>query len=239
MYERKIIVCMDIKKIDKTIIEAYFRALDSDSANLNSVCIKRFREKHDDVYRYLHAFYRLRCEMYKDIKIMDCLGRVEWFTLTFDNKRDKALISSKRKSATRFLNDLFIAYEMIEEFGDDNGRYHIHGFGVFKDNKGFNDFVKWPSRQKIETLREYNLRKKVKYLTAYASKCLPRRRRSKTLVYLSTEWNKHKGLKNSFETCFNCKFNLALVKVRFGVYNKSSKRDIHQNIQTTFATALR
>lgn len=211
------------KKIERSVVEAYFKALDIDSVCFGNANIKRFREKHESEYCYLHAFYRLRCEMYKDLEVMNKIGRVEWFTLTFDNKRDKALISSKRKRATRFLNDLFIVYEMIEEFGEDNGRYHIHGFGVYKDTKSFDDFVKWPSRQKIETLNEKNLRKKVKYLTAYAVKALPRRRRSKSLVFLV---NDYKRKKRFYITpgYLDQEFANSLLLVKNGVYNKDSKR---------------
>ena len=42
----------------------------------------------------------------------------------------------------------------IEEYGEDNGRYHIHGFLVFKYGYGFEDFRKWPSRQKLEEISE-------------------------------------------------------------------------------------
>jgi len=213
---------MDIAKED---LIAYFKAREIDNCNRNSTRMSAFKLEHAQVYQYLNSFYRLRTELFKDIEILRLIGQCYWFTLTFNQDRDKSLTTTKRKQATRFLNDLFIAYEMVEEYGSSKGRYHIHGFGVFRENKGFEDFRKWPSRQKIETLPYKSLKDKARYLTKYAVKDLPRRRRSKTLVYLSKSYNKNKGLRlNGFESCFNCAFNNALLKVQFGVYNRVSKR---------------
>lgn len=213
-----------MKTIDRKLIEQYFTAIEIDGCNRSTKRIDLFKQEHKDIYEYLHSFYHLRSEMYKDIDVMRLCGRVEWFTLTFDNKRDKNLIATKRKQATRFLNDLFLVYEMVEEFGEDNGRYHIHGFGVFKTDKGFTDFVKWPCRQKIETLSDYKLKQKVRYLTQYAVKDLPRRRRSKTMVYLSNWYLSDKKLKAGFKRCFECRFKLKLLRVQFAIYNKVNQR---------------
>lgn len=204
-------------ELTEEIKREWFRAILHDSANYCNSGVKAFRERYGEEYRLLHSFYRLRHELNRDLDLLSSVGSVHWFTLTFDNKHDRNLVSSKRKSATRFLNDIFLLYEMVEEYGEDNGRYHIHGFGVFREDKGFKDFVKWKSRTKIQDLNINNLRKKVKYLTKYAVKSLPRLRRSKNLVYLikkEKEFHSHKV--NGFKTCYQCHLNLTICHIQLG-----------------------
>lgn len=209
--------------LTKEIMNEWFTALMNDSAHMDNSSTMAFKAAHSDIYYYLHSFYRLRHDLNEDIELMCSVGPCHWFTLTFDNKRDKSLVSSKRKAATRFLNDIFLLYEMVEEYGEDNGRYHIHGFGVYRDGKGFKDFVKWPCRTKIQDLCKRNLKKKVMYLTKYAVKSLPRRRRSKNLVFLSNKHKTFKGEKFGFESCYNCKLDLTILRLKLVGYNKSAK----------------
>ena len=206
-----------LTSLKETIKREWFRALSLDRDNLTNEYTKAFKCLHEEEYNLLHSFYRLRHDLNFDIELMSKVGPCHWFTLTFDNKRDKSLVSSKRKAATRFLNDIFLLYEMVEEYGEDKGRYHIHGFGVFREGKGFKDFIKWPSRTKIQDLSIVGLYKKVKYLTKYAVKSLPRRRRSKTLVYLTTKNKRYKTFSKCFPHCAECQFNLSLLHIRLGV----------------------
>lgn len=201
--------------INQELLHAWFKAREIDAANLTNTQTQLFKKQHLKEYNLLNAFYHLRSSLTEDLKVMSLIGDIQWFTLTFDNKRDKSKIESKRKSATRFLNDLFITYEMVEEFGEDNGRYHIHGFGCYRIGKGFNDFIKWPCRNKIETLTEDKKKKKIKYLTNYAVKDLPRRRRSKSLVKLVNYYKSKKKLSISFPECFACKFSIEVCKIHF------------------------
>lgn len=200
--------------VTEEIKKEWFRAISLDSIGLTSEHVKAFKCSHPEEYNLFHSFYRLRHDLNADIELMTAVGSCHWFTLTFDNKRDKSLVSSKRKAATRFLNDIFLLYEMVEEYGEDKGRYHIHGFGVFNEGKGFKDFIKWPSRTKIQDLNKTNLKKKVAYLTKYAVKSLPRRRRSKRLVALYNKEKEFKGLKQHFGSCYSCKFNIAVFQLK-------------------------
>lgn len=210
--------------ISQEIIEAYFEAKDNDSYNRDGYYMKKFKELYPKEYYFLNSHFRLRTEMNRDTKIMAKLGLLHWFTLTFNNEKDSCLITTKRKQATSFLNDLFISYEMVEEYGSENERYHIHGFGVFREGKGFDDFRQWHSRQKIEEITDEKIRSKIKYLTKYAVKDLPRIRRSKSLCYLVNHYKRTNSLdKVGFTTCASCQFNIHLLKVKFGVYNKGAK----------------
>lgn len=202
--------------INEAIKKEWYDALSKDSLFLSNQYVREFKEKHKDVYCFLHSFYRLRVELRKDIEAMSFVGAIQWFTLTFDNKHDKSLIASKRKNATRFLNDLFLCYTIVEEYGEDNNRYHIHGFGVYRDNKSFNDFRSWHSRQKVETIDNRKAHKKIKYLTDYMVKDIPRVRRSKNMVFLRNRYIKAKHMKRNFETCFACRVNLSVLRLRLG-----------------------
>lgn len=201
--------------ITDSVKKEWVDALSKDSLFLTNQYTKAFREKHESVYRLFHSFYRLRVELKKDVESMLFVGAIQWFTLTFDNKHDKNMIATKRKQATRFLNDLFLCYVMVEEYGEDNNRYHIHGFGVYRDNKTFEDFRKWSSRQKIETLDNSKAHKKIKYLTNYMVKAIPRLRRSKNMCYLRNRFDSANKLTN-FSSCITCRKQLAVLRLRLG-----------------------
>ena len=203
--------------VNEEIKKEWFDALSKDSLFLTNEYTKAFKQKHESVYRLFHSFYRIRTELRQDLEAMASVGLVNWFTLTFDNKHDKSLINTKRKSATRFLNDLFLCYVIVEEFGEDNNRYHIHGFGVYRDNKGFIDFCKWHSRNKIECLTPAKINKKVKYLTNYMVKDIPRIRRSKSMCYLRDRFMKAKRVKSNFKNCFECQLKLSVLRLRLGI----------------------
>lgn len=201
-------------ELTNELLREWSHALLSNSGGCNNLATERFKAQHGEVFRYLHSFYRLRCELNADLMLLSSLGfEIQWFTLTFDNKRDKSLVSSKRKSATRFLNSLFLCYLIVEEYGEDNQRYHIHGFGVYRDQKSFDDFRKWPCRQKIETLPIAKLRTKIKYLTKYAVKSLPRLRRSRGMSLLHKTHKRYKRLKNGFKECYMCHFREPLLRL--------------------------
>lgn len=201
--------------IDESILHAYFNAVFISSFNFNNSELKEFKKLYPKEYSLLNAFYRIRSKLKSDLELMKAVGTIQWFTLTFDNKHDRSLVETKRKNAMRFLNNIFIVYEMVEEYGEDSQRYHIHGFGVFKDGKGFEDFKSWPSRQKIEELPDWKIKKKIKYLTKYAVKDLPRVRRSKKLVYYVKLCDSKKGLKNAFNNCYRCNQTIALIKLNY------------------------
>lgn len=201
--------------VSEEIKKEWYDALSKDSLFLTNKYTKEFRERHEDLYCLFHSFYRLRVELKKDVESMRFIGDVQWLTLTFDNKHDKNMIATKRKQATRFLNELFLCYVMVEEYGEDNNRYHIHGFGVYRDNKSFEDFRKWPSRQKIETMNEVKARKKIKYLTNYMIKSIPRLRRSKNMCFIRNRFDSANKL-NHFESCIKCRKQLAVLRLRLG-----------------------
>ena len=171
-----------------------------------------FIKNHPSEYKLITTMYRRRCDLTDTIETMKLLNEpIYWFTLTFNNEKDTNNIETKRKEAQRFLNHICSVYVMVEEFGEDNGRYHIHGFLCFKYGFGFVDFVQWHSRQKIIELDNAN--KRIKYLTDYSTKQAPRIRRSKSLSALYTYFKKHKRMYKLFNSTFVENFNKQVANV--------------------------
>ena len=153
------------------------------------------------------TMYRKRTELNNTIDVMKMLNEpIYWFTLTFNNDKNDNLVTSKRKDATRFLNRICSVYVMVEEYGEDNGRYHIHGFLCFKYGFGVLDFMQWHSREDIRELKT-GIKKQIKYLTDYTSKSIPRIRRSRSLSALNTYYKKYKRLYKLFPNTFMEGFN--------------------------------
>lgn len=167
----------------------------------NKEPMTRFISKYPSEYKLITTMYRRRTDLTDTLETMKMLNDpIYWFTLTFNNDKDSNSIETKRKEAQKFLNRMCSVYVMVEEFGEDNGRYHIHGFLCFKFGFGFVDFIQWHSRQKLIELDSGN--KRIKYLTDYTSKQAPRIRRSKSLSALYNYYKKNKRLKKTFPSLF-------------------------------------
>lgn len=173
--------------ITEQIRSEYFNALYNQQFG-NNEPMKRFKGSFPNEYRLINNVYHARTKLLHDIGIMKRLSNnsIYWGTLTYNEDKDKNLIKSKRKEAEKHLNELFCLWVMVEEFGTDNGRYHIHFIGVFKFGKTFNDFFQWHSKKDIEKV--YNARKVARYLCDYMTKQMPRIRRNKNMIKYSKEY---------------------------------------------------
>lgn len=200
-------------ELDKIILDEWYKAVQVANDHLSNKLINAFKDIHPLEYGYISKFFRLRTELYKDIECLSSLGQVQWFTLTFDNDYDVMKEETKRKSAFKFLNEIFLCFLLVEEYGEDNGRYHIHGFGVYRIGKDFDNFREWKYIQNIKSLDSVSLKKKAKYLTKYAVKALPRLRRSKTYIMYKKAFTRLKSLKKDFLSCYECGLNL--LRLRF------------------------
>lgn len=185
---------------EKEIIDLYYEAVAA------SVCddylpMQLFKEQYPQQYRHYCAVHRKRSILHLCYDAMEATNQKVYFgTLTYNNEKNENKITSKRKEAFTKLNTLFEYLCLVEEYGEDNGRYHIHFFGVFRVGQSFDSFIAvWNhSRQ---NLREIQDGKKVaKYLCKYLSKDLPRIRRNKKLVALCREYHKGKSLQRFFPT---------------------------------------
>ena len=196
------------EEIRKEYIHALYN-LQSGSKDLMPLFISKYPKE----YKLIMTMYRKRTELNNTIDVMKMLNEpIYWFTLTFNNDKNDNLVTSKRKDATRFLNRICSVYVMVEEYGEDNGRYHIHGFLCFKYGFGVLDFMQWHSREDIRELKT-GIKKQVKYLTDYTSKSIPRIRRSRSLSALNTYYKKYKRLYKLFPSTFMQGFNKQVANV--------------------------
>lgn len=181
--------------ISESIRKEYFNAL-YNSQNGNNEPMKRFKFSYPKEYDLINGVYHKRIKLRQCIAAMKDVSSdsVYWGCLTFDEKSDKNLITTKRKQAQKHLNEVFDLWVMVEEFGEDNGRYHIHFIGVFKVGKSFDDFFKWKDREQIEKV--VSEKRISRYLCDYMSKQVPRVRRSKNLIKVCDLYNKARSWRN-------------------------------------------
>lgn len=175
----------DLKKIKKE----YYRAVRENSFN-NFEYMEAFKNEYPEAYRLFTRVHHKRSVINNCFDAMKKLGRDVWFgTLTFNKTKDKNKIISKRKEAFTKLGKLFEYLLLVEEFGEEEGRYHIHFIGTYKEGKTFEDFKRfWHSRQNIRKVQENE--KISRYLVKYMLKDLPRVRRNKALIGLEREYKK-------------------------------------------------
>lgn len=204
----------NVTLLDKAIIKEYTTALYNSQGGHNEL-MQRFKINHLKEYKVISAMYRKRVAIKECLQIIEDMEEpIFWFTLTFNSDKDANTVETKRKTAQRFLNELSICYLMVEEYGEDKGRYHIHGFLCFKYGRGFLDFKEgWHSRQKLELIEGAKLKRKTRYLTKYASKQVPRLRRSKTMSKLCNYRKAHKGMCNCFHDVYIKDFKNYVAKV--------------------------
>lgn len=172
--------------ITKELLDLYFNhVLPNVSFYGNKFVLDKFKELNPVESAFLISMTNKRSKIRKNLTLMKHCGdgHVAWFTLTFnDNKNDREL-RTKQKEVINFLNECFVVWLFVEEYGGETERYHIHGFGIFSHNKTMcDDFFKWHSIEEIEILKGKKLDKKVKYLTKYVSKDIPTIHRSKSLI---------------------------------------------------------
>ena len=183
---------MDVELIKKE----YFNALYNQQNGSNQSMVA-FRLEHPKEYAVINAMYHKRVKVKQDIEVMTemSLNKVYFGALTFDNEQDSKSESTKRKQGWRHLNNVFSMVLMIEEHGEENGRYHIHFVGVFKDGKTMEDFHNWNSG--FSFIEKIISKKKVaRYLCNYVVKQVPRLRRNKCLLECSKQWKKAQSLRN-------------------------------------------
>lgn len=186
-------------EMDKQIIKEYANATFC-AMNGSNGMLELFKKQHNNEYKTISAMYRKRVALMDTLMAMSYLDDiVYWFTLTYNNDKDKNTEKYKLNEATMFLKDIAPVYVLVEEYGENNGRYHIHGFLIFKYGYNIQDFKSWHSRQNLIELDQSSFKKKVRYLTKYACKDVPRIHRSKQCSTIYKCYVKNKRLGNHFE----------------------------------------
>lgn len=142
----------------------------------NPYSLRLFKEKYPDLFRHMTSMLRKRTKLRTTIEAFRSVSPfVYWGALTWSEEENDLNELSKRKQATRFLDKFFACYVYVEEYGEEEGRYHIHFFGLMSKFYTFDEmYNEWHSRLEIECLKDYQCSKKIKYVTKYAVKDVPR-----------------------------------------------------------------
>jgi len=184
--------------LNKSIISLYYEALASGICE-DYLPMQLFKQKYPEEYKRFSAVHRRRAVINESIKAMKIVSDKIYFgTLTYNNVKNLNKEACKRKEAFKRLNEQFEYVLLVEEYGEDNGRYHIHFLGLFKKDHDFDSFVRsWShSRQNLRLLNEHE--NVSQYLCKYLCKDLPRVRRNKALVSLARAYHEARSLQRYF-----------------------------------------
>lgn len=161
--------------------------------------INEFAKKYPELFKHISSMLRKRTKLKSTLEAYKSISEfIYWGALTWDEEHNDVSEKIKRNQALRFFDKFFKLYTFVEEYGEDNGRYHIHFLGVLKDKSITYDGMRecWHSFIQIECLKPYEINKKVKYLTKYCVKQVPRVRMNKRSVALLKDYKKYKHMKN-------------------------------------------
>lgn len=185
-----------MEQFTETLAREYFSAL-YNLQDGNSGPMDRFKSEHFELYKVVNANYHKRKKLRENIKAMKSVspnGSLCFGALTFDAEHDGYDAKTKRQQVGRHLNKYLSAYLFVEEYGEDNGRYHIHFIGLLRNSVTYLDFCNaWHSRAQIEKV--ISIKRAVNYLTDYVVKQAPRIRRNKVLVDMFNHYQKSESWK--------------------------------------------
>ena len=160
----------------------------------NYSAMEDFKKLYPQECKFLNSMLLKRSSIRRNVKAMRTMSDyVYWGTLTYENEYNEMLESTKRKQALTFLNEYFSLWLCVEEYGTKSGRYHIHFLAVNKQDF-FIDYdtmrERWHSFLEIERIPKWKQERKIKYLTNYVTKNVPRIRRNKRLIALEKDYSR-------------------------------------------------
>lgn len=203
-----------------TITEEQYSQWRNAVLNASAGCnigINKFSKDYPELYKHISSMLRKRTKLKSTIEAYKSISEfIYWGSLTWNEEHDGANEETKRKQALRFFEKFFKLYTFVEEYGEENGRYHIHFLGVLKDKGITYDVMRseWHSFIQIECLKPYQVNKKVKYLTKYCVKQVPRVRMNKRSVALLKDYKRYKHMKNIGFDCFEGDFIAKTIDIR-------------------------
>lgn len=183
-------LCDAAKKIDykneQTIRDFYFYCLRERNTG-NYYALDKFKEWFPSTFTRLQSTLNKRTIIKNDIKTLQSFkrGLVVFGALTFSDSNYKDNEKNMRIKAQRYLERYMPIYELIEEYGEDKGRYHIHFLGILKEGITYLEFhAGWEDYSYIERVKDHkkDLKKVSKYLCDYIVKQVPRIRRNKRFI---------------------------------------------------------
>ena len=165
----------------------------------NSRSMNEFAKKYPELYKHISSMLRKRTKLKSTLEAYKSVSEfIYWGSLTWNEEHDNVNEKVKRNQALRFFDKFFKLYTFVEEYGEEKGRYHIHFLGILKDKEIKYESMRecWHSFIQIECLKSYEINKKVKYLTKYCVKQVPRVRMNKRSVALLRDFKRYKHMKN-------------------------------------------
>lgn len=176
--------------------------------------LNNFKQRYPDLFRHMASMLNKRTKLSKTLQAFMSVSRyVYWGALTFNEEEDRKDLSTKRKQVQRYLDKYFKLYVYVEELGEDKERWHIHYLGILKDSTTtFEELYSgWHSRSECECLyKYYDIKKKIKYITKYCVKSVPRIHMSKRSIKLLKDYKKYKLLENYGFKCFKSDYFVAI-----------------------------
>ena len=172
--------------------------------------VNNFKSKYPELFKHISSMLRKRTKLKSIIEAYKTISEyIYWGSLTWDNEHNDLEEKTKRKQALRFFDKFFKLYTFVEEYGEENGRYHIHFLGVLRDKDITYEsmYSCWHSRSEIECLKPYQCSKKVKYLTKYCVKQVPRVRMDKRSVKLLKQHKRYKHMTGIGFSFFESEYN--------------------------------
>lgn len=176
----------------------------------NSYGLKLFKERYPDLYRHMTSMLNKRTKISNTLKaFMSISPFVYWGALTFNEEEDKKDLGAKRKQVRRFLDKFFKVYLYVEELGSENERFHIHFLGLLKDSdiKYVDMYSCWHSRVEMECLyKYYEVKKKIKYVTKYCVKQVPRIHMNARAIKLCKDYKLKRHWERLGFKCFSSRY---------------------------------
>ena len=171
----------------------------------NNYSLKQFKEAYPDLYRHMTSMLNKRTKISKTLQaFMSVCPYVYWGDLTFNEEEDIKDIKTKRKQVQRYLDKYFKLYLYVEELGEDNERWHVHYLGILRNDITYEElYSNWHSISHCECLYGYSsIKKKIKYITKYCVKQVPRIHMSKRAIVLLKQYKVKKHWENIGFDCF-------------------------------------
>lgn len=199
-------LCNAVKTIkydnEQSLRDFYFYCLKERNEG-NYYSLDWFRKYFPTFFHKMQAILNKRTLIRRDIEIMKAVSkRVVFGALTFSDKNLKENEKNMLKKAQRYLEKYLSAYEIIEEYGQEHDRYHIHYIGIMRDNLTYIEFHNgWEDYSYIEAVKSSAKDKKKvsKYLCDYVIKQVPHIRRNKLLTDLIKKYHDYEIEKDVME----------------------------------------
>lgn len=194
-------LCEIVKSVrydnEQSVRDFYFYCL-RERNNGNYYALDCFKKWFPVKFYEMQSILNKRTLIKRDLEIMKAVSnRVVFGALTFSDSNYLDNETNMKRKAQRYLDKCLSAYEIIEEHGEEKGRYHVHYLGILQEGLTYIDFHNgWEDYTYIEAVKnsKKDIKKVSKYLCDYVVKQVPRIRRNKLLLKVINLYKEHERL---------------------------------------------